>query len=73
MHENTTEIFIVFLDPVVELFYYRLIQKTQNTFFELSAPFAGDDLNQRNPLAYSLVHDTAKLGIDRLPFVENIV
>lgn len=43
MHENAAEIFVVFLYPMIELFYLRLSQKTQYMFFQLSAPFAGDN------------------------------
>ena len=73
VHEDTAEIFVIFLDPVVKLPCSRLVQEAQNAFFQLPAPLASDDLQQGNPLAQGLIHDPAEFGIDRLSLIKNIM
>jgi hypothetical protein len=71
--ENAAEVFVVFFYAEVELFDLGALQKPQDGFFELAAPFAGDDLDQSDPLGDGLIDHAVKLRFDRTALVENIV
>src|SRR5665648_318276 len=50
MDENSTEVFIIFLNPVVQLFNIGLIEKAQHSFLQLTATFTG---NNFHPVSYT--------------------
>ncbi len=52
MYENPSEILVVLLQPMIKSFYLRFEQESQDTFFQLSRPFTGNNLYQSNLLFY---------------------
>ncbi len=58
VNKNPAKIFVVFFDPVIELFDIRPGYKPQNVFFKLAGPFSGDYLNKRNLFIDCIVNNT---------------
>jgi hypothetical protein len=54
MDEYPPVIFVILFDPVIQFFDMSLIEKSQNLLFELTAAFAGDDLDQGDLPVYCL-------------------
>jgi hypothetical protein len=73
MDKDPAEILIVFLYAMIEIFNFRLLQKTYHMFLQLPAAFARDDLNEWDLLPHSFFNNPAKLCFDRLRLVKDIV
>jgi hypothetical protein len=73
MDEDAPEIFVVLLDTVIQGADVLLVEEAQHALFELTAAFAGDDLDQRYFLLDGLVHDALQLGFDFIALVVNIM
>jgi hypothetical protein len=71
--KNTPKVFVVFLDAVIEFFDVTLIQKPQHLFLELSTAFAGDDLNQFDPLFDGFLHDAVQFRVDLVAAIVDFV
>lgn len=73
MDKNTPKVFVVFLDTMVQFFDMALIQKTQDSFFELAAPFAGDNLHQFDLFVYRFLYDAIQFGVNIFAAVVDVV
>lgn len=73
MHKNAAEIFIILFDAVVHGADVLLVQKSQDAFFELSAAFAGDDLDEFDAFVDRFLHDAVEFGIDLFAAIVNVV
>jgi hypothetical protein len=62
--KDAPEVLIILLDAVIEGFDTRLIQEAQHTLFKLTAPLAGDDLDQLDALVNRFLDDALQLGIN---------
>ena len=71
--KDATKVAVVFLDAVVQGADMRLIQEAQDMLLELATAFAGNDLNQRDPLGNRLLHHTIKLALDPVAAIINVV
>ena len=73
VNKNPAEIFIILLDAMIKFFDMSLIQKPQNFFLELSAAFAGNDLNELDPFFNGFVHDPVQFDHDSVAIGEDAV
>lgn len=73
MNKDATEILVVFLNTMIQLFNVALIQKAQHFLFELPAAFAGDNFDQLNFLGDGFLHDAIEFGIDLAAVIVDVM
>ena len=73
MNKYLSEIFIVFLDAAVKRADIFLLQETQDMFFQLPAPLARDDLDQRDLFFDRVLNDLIQAPVNVAAFVKDIV
>ena len=73
MDENPAEIFIVFLQTVIEFLYIRLSEESENTLFKLPRSLSGNNLNQGYLFSYSFVNDPVELSFDFKSLIKYVV
>lgn len=73
MNEYPSKILIVFFDAVIELLNVSLIQKAQHLLLELSAAFAGDDLNEFDLAVNGFFDDAVEFRVNLIAFVVDLV
>jgi len=73
MNKDAPEILVVLLNSMVQFADVRLIQKTQNFFLELPAPFAGNDFDEIDFLVERFLHNLIEFGIDRAAAIIDVV
>lgn len=72
MDKDPTPILIIFLDPMI-LSLIVLLKSTKDKFLELSAAFAGNDLDTSGFLGNGLVHDFFDGAVKLVAFGVDIV
>ena len=73
VQENPAKILIVFLQPVIELLYFRLGQEPQDAFFKLPRPFARNNFYQRNFLIHRFRDNPVEFRVNSKALVINLV
>src|SRR5688572_6100743 len=71
--EDAAEGLVVFLDAVVEGANVGLIEEAQHFLLELTAAFAGDDLDEADLLAHRFGDDAVELSVELAAVVVNVV
>jgi hypothetical protein len=71
--EYPAEIFRILVDAVVERADVLAVEKAQNTLFQLSAAFAGNDLQHIDTFLRSFADGAFQLDIDQIALVEQRV
>ena len=51
MDEYPAKVFVVFFEAMIKFFDGRLLEKSEDVFFKLAAPFARNDLDTGDALA----------------------
>src|SRR5262249_57032481 len=73
VHEKSAPVLGVFFDPVVQGFYFFLVQEPEHVLLQLAGPFAGNDLDHRRLLRHRLVDDGAQRPVDIVSSVIDVV
>jgi hypothetical protein len=73
MDEDSSEIFIILFNAMVQFFDMSLVQKTQNLLFQLAAAFAGNNFNQFNPFIQRFLNDAVEFSVNLLAAIVNVV
>ena len=73
MDEDAAMIFIIFFNPMIQLFDLWLIEKTEHFFLQLTAAFSWDDLNQTDPFFDGFLDDAIKFSINFVSPVINFM
>jgi hypothetical protein len=73
MNEYPSEVLIILLDAVIQLFDMTLIQEPQDLLFELSASLARDDFHKADSPLDRFLHYAVKLRIDLVTAIVDVV
>jgi hypothetical protein len=73
MNEDSTEVVRVLLHSVVKCLDLLLVEKAQDTLFQLTTAFAGDDLYEANPLFNGFIDDGTQCPLDIVAAVVDVV
>lgn len=71
--EDAAKVFVVLFDAVVHGADMLLVEKAEDTLFELAAAFAGDDFDEGDALLNRFVHDALEFGLDFVALVVDVV
>ena len=72
-HKNASEIFAIFINPVIKNADIFLVEKAQHFLFELSASLAGDNFDKVDFLLDRFLNDAIKFGFYFVAAVVNVV
>jgi hypothetical protein len=73
MNEYPSEVFVILLHTMVQLFDMALVQESQNLFLELPAAFAGDDLDQGDLFVKRFLHNAVQFHLDLVSAVIDLM
>jgi len=73
MDKDPSEILIILFDAVIEIFYFRTLQKTYNALLKLPAPLTGDDFDERDALTQRFLNNPVQFRFYRAAVTENIM
>ena len=71
--EYSTEVLVVFLQPVVKPFYLRFGEVPEDALFKLTGAFTRDDFHQRDSLIHSLPDNSLQLGVNVSRAIKDVV
>ena len=73
MYKQTSEIFTVFLQPMVFVFNVLLLQKTYDPLLQLTAAFSRNDLHQLDFTIHCFINNILQSLVNGIAFVIDIV